>query len=434
VFGGGLCLLLACAEAPPAAPVDQAAELRVLLAAAGAAPIERPPAQPAALVALGKALFFDKILSGDRNVGCSTCHNPTYHTDDQLSLSIGTGGRSSGGARQLGTGAFTSRGSMPLFNVGHPAWRTLFWDGRVERVNGELRSPAGVALPQGLSGPLAAQALFPLAARVEMRGHPGVNELAAFADSDLTGIWRGIVSRVQAIPGYDTLFAAAYPAVAHDSLTIAHLANAIAAYEAATWPATESAYDRYLRGDTLALSPEARRGAILFFGRARCSACHRGELLSDQQFHNIGVPPLGPGLATGIDIGRAAVTGDPADRYAFRTPALRNVTLTGPFMHNGVYATLEQIIDHYENAETAAGRLDPAVIDSRLRSTLDQSPATLAELRATLDTTVRRPLRLSTAETTDLIAFLFALTDPASVILLRDVPASVPSGLPVFDR
>jgi cytochrome c peroxidase len=103
-------------------------------------------------------------------------------------------------------------------------------------------------------------------------------------------------------------------------------------------------------------------------------------------------------------------------------------------MHNGVYATLEQIIDHYENAETAAGRLDPAVIDSRLRSTLDQSPATLAELRATLDTTVRRPLRLSTAETTDLIAFLFALTDPASVILLRDVPASVPSGLPVFDR
>ena len=128
------------------------------------------------------------------------------------------------------------------------------------------------------------------------------------------------------------------------------------------------------------------------------------------------------------------MTGDAADRYAFRTPPLRNVALTSPYMHNGVYRTLEQVIEHYEHADSAAARLDPALIDSRLRASLDQSAATLAELRTTLDSAVRRPVILSDADVEDLVAFLFALTDPASVILTRDAPSTVPSGLPVFDR
>jgi len=293
---------------------------------------------------------------------------------------------------------------------------------------------SGETLPAGLSSPLSAQALIPLLARVEMRGGAGSNELASLPDSDALGIWDGIVARLRAIPGYDTLFSAAYPGLSQDSLSIVQVANAIAAFESATWTATDSPYDRYLRGDTLALSPAARRGALLFFGKADCSRCHRGILLSDQAFHNIGIPPLGPGLDGGPDIGRAAVTGRPADRYAFRTPSLRNITLTSPYMHNGVYQTLEQVIHHYMDARGAPARLDPAQLDPRLRATLDQSPATLADLTATLDSVVARPIGLSDAEVNDLVTFLFSLTDPASAVLLRDVPRNVPSGLPVFDR
>jgi cytochrome c peroxidase len=304
----------------------------------------------------------------------------------------------------------------------------------VELVNGVLQTPAGQELPPGLSGALAAQTLFPMAARVEMRGEVGANELAALPDNDLSGIWRGIVTRLRAIAGYDTLIAAAYPGVPLDSIGIVQVANAIAAFETSEWVATESPYDRYLRGDTTALSPEAVRGAILFFGKARCSSCHRGELLTDQLPHNIGIPPLGPGLGGHADLGRAEVTGQAADRYAFRTPSLRNITLTSPYMHNGVYRTLEQVIQHYEQADSAASRVDPALIDPRLRGSLDQSPATLADLRSTLDSVVRRPFKLSDDDVADLVAFLFALTDPASNILTRDMPTSVPSGLPVFDR
>ncbi len=434
LWAAPLVLLAGCAGSDSAAPIDTVAELQRLMVAAGAEAIERPVPAPRALIQLGQALFFDKVLSGDRNIGCSTCHNPAYHTADQLPLSIGTGGTRSGGVRQLSAGAFTSRGSPDLFNRGHESWRTLFWDGRVALGPGGVTALTGPALPAGLSGPLAAQALIPLLARVEMRGAVGANELAALPDTDAAGIWAGIVTRLRALPGYDSLFAAAFPAVPLDSISIVQVANAIAAFESEAWAATDSPYDRFLRGDTTALSAEARRGGVLFFGRAGCASCHRGVLLTDQAFHNIGIPPLGPGVAGGPDLGRALVTGRVTDRYAFRTPPLRNLTLTSPYMHNGVYQTLEQVIQHYADARGAAARVDPALLDPRLRTSLDQSPATLADLAATLDTGVVRPIGLSAAEVSDLVAFLFSLTDQHSAVLLRDIPRSVPSGLPVLDR
>ncbi len=433
-LGAVLLGIAACGEPAPGAPGTAVADLERQIARAGVTPLRAVPPAPAPLVALGKALFFDKVLSGDRNIACSTCHNPTYHTGDLLPLSIGTGGHLPGGGRQLGTGQFTVRGAPELFDRGNPGWHALFWDGRVELDNGQLRSPAGGSLPAGLSGVLAAQALIPMLTRVEMRGQPGSNDLAAYPDTATTAVWAGIMARLDSIPGYDTLFTAAYPSLPRNSRGIADAANAIAAFIGTTWQTGGSPFDRFLRGDTLALDESAKRGAALFFGRARCSACHRDELLTDQLYHNIGIPPMGPGLGGGPDIGRASVTHAPEDRYAFRTPPLRNVWLTAPYMHNGVYPSLDAAVRHYVNPGAALSAPDTLAIDPRLRATLDLSPGTIADIRATLDPKLRRPVPLSPAEVRDLVAFLIALTDPASGVLNRDIPVSVPSGLPVFDR
>lgn len=433
-LGALLLGVAACGDPAPGAPGTAVADLERQIARAGVTPLQPVPPAPVPLVALGRALFFDKVLSGDRNIACSTCHNPTYHTGDLLPLSIGTGGHRPGGGRQLGTGQFTVRGAPELFDRGNPAWHSLFWDGRVESENGVLRSPAGGALPGGLSGVLAAQALFPMLTRIEMRGQAGSNDLAAYPDTAGAAVWAAIMARLDSIPGYDTLFATAYPALPRSSRTIAEAANAIAAFIGATWQTGGSPFDRFLNGDTLALDESARRGAALFFGRARCSACHRGELLTDQLYHNIGIPPMGPGLNGGPDIGRASVTGAAEDRYGFRTPPLRNVWLTAPYMHNGVYQSLEQAVRHYINPGVSLAAPDTTTIDPRLRPTLDLSPATLADIRATLDPKVRQPVPLSPAEVRELVSFLIALTDPASGVLNRDIPVTVPSGLPVFDR
>ncbi|HTS87345.1 MAG TPA: cytochrome c peroxidase [Gemmatimonadales bacterium] len=422
----------ACESTAPT-PESLNSALAPLLSKAGVTPIEQPAAPAPALVRLGQALFFDKILSGSKNIGCSTCHNPVYHTSDQLMLSIGTGGTLPGGERQLGTGSFTPRHAFDLFDRGNPAWHVLMWDGRVASDSRGLDTPLGPALPNGLSGPLAAQALLPLLDRVEMRGQ-GTDDLATIPDSAPTTVYAAIMARLRAIPGYDSLLAAAYPGARLDSLRIDAAVNAIAAFITDRWTTGGSPFDQYLRGDTTALDPSALRGALLFFGSARCAECHRGPLLTDQAFHNTGVPVLGPGLpGGGPDVGRAEVTGNSSDRFLFRTPPLRNVGLTGPYTHNGSFATLEAVVRHYRNPEVALRGFDAAALDPRLRSTLDLSPATVTLVLGTLDPRLVSGIALSDSDVADLTAFLLDLTDPASTILLGDVPPSVPSGLPVAD-
>ncbi|HEY7683008.1 MAG TPA: cytochrome c peroxidase [Gemmatimonadales bacterium] len=429
-----LIVLAGCQATAPPEPADPRSVLGPLLSRADARPLDPLASGSPPLIRLGQALFFDKILSGNRDIGCSTCHNPVYHTSDFLMLSIGTGGHRPGGSRELGTGAFTSREATDLFDRGQPGWRVLMWDGRVASTASGLTTPFGAALPPGLSGPLAAQALLPLVARVEMRGR-GSDELATIPDSAPHAVFDAILARLRTIPGYDTLFAAAYPGTSPGSITIAQMANAIAAFIADRWSTGETAFDRYLRGDTAALNDQALRGAVLFFGRARCSECHRGPLLSDQDFHNTGIPVLGPGLPdVSADVGRAAVTGLPDDRFRFRTPPLRNVDLTAPYMHNGSYRTLEDVIRHYRDPGESLARFDPTPLDPRLIPTLRIDPATVAEVLATLDPRLRVGIRLSDQDVLDLAAFLRALTDPASGILLDDVPDNVPSGLPVLDH
>ncbi|MBK9068566.1 MAG: methylamine utilization protein MauG [Gemmatimonadetes bacterium] len=428
-----LLLSLACSTqggGQDATPPE--ALLRARAAAAGVTAVGAPPAADPALVALGRALFFDKIVSGNRDISCGNCHIPAYHTTDVMTLPIGTGGTGLAPRRALGTGAFSARNVPELYNRGHPGWRRLFWDGRVELSDSGLVTPAGAALPVGLSGPLAAQALFPMIARAEMRGQPGQNGIANLPDADPRPMWDSIVARVAGLPGYDSLARAAFPGRAMPISGVADLANAIAAFIGTRWFMVQAPFDDFLAGNDDAISPAAVRGGLLFFGRARCAACHRGPLLTDFEFHNVGVPELGPGIGGHPDQGRAAVSGKPADAHAYRTPSLRNVAHSPPYMHNGAYPDIVAAIRHYRDVRQSLAGFDTTGVDPRLRATIDLSPAGQAEIQRTLDPRVQVPVRLSDDDVADLLAFLVASPIRGRRSSSAISPAPYPGGLPVL--
>ncbi len=410
-----------------------------------------PPEPAGALVALGKALFFDKILSGNRNISCATCHHPTTGTGDDLSLSIGEGGSGLGAARALGTAELTPRNAPPLFNKGLPSFRTMFWDSRVSLGRGgnlntpepalNGGNPSAGAIADQLQTALAAQAIFPLTSHAEMRGQPGTNELAD-AGSNLE-VWARIMARLLGtengteggIPAYRTLFQAAFPGVVDfDAFNIGHVGAAIAAYEDLTFRALDSPFDRYLAGDLTAMTDQAKRGAILFYGRADCSRCHAGPLQTDGNHHALAIPQLGPGReANGDDLGRFEQTGDPDDLYEFRTPSLRNVELTGPWMHDGAYTTLAAVMRHYDNPVGSLRNYDAGQLAPLFRPLVDTDTVREQARADALSNILRPPPRLDGDDVNDLVAFMHALTDERSRDLSGEVPATVPSGLPVAD-
>ncbi len=429
-------------------PVDRSTEVtqevsdqflfELLLKDGGARPMEiLPPASPE-IIELGEALFWDKELSGNRDVACVTCHHPLAGSGDDLSVSIGVGGTGFAGDRQLGPEReLIPRNATEIFNRGVKGWQTMFWDGRVS--GSEARgfiSPAGEMLPAELKNVVAIQALFPVTSRDEMRGAIGdedvygsPNEIAQIADNNLREIWATIMDRLLQVPGYRELFAAAFPDIPPEWLRFQHAANAIAAYEMEAFTHIDSPWDRYLAGEETALKAKAKRGASLFFGEAGCSQCHNGSLLTDQDFHNIGVPQIGPGKGdeAPFDYGRGRETGLDRDRFAFRTPPLRNVSLTGPWMHNGAYMTLEGAVKHHLNIEAALDSYDVSQLSPQLRESY-QIPSGLL---LTLDPLVSDPTELTDQQFDDLMDFLFALTSPSSMDGCELVPDSVPSGLPV---
>ncbi len=432
-------------EPPPPNPTD--AQLRQTLSVYGVVPIGPTPVSDPALVRLGQALMFDKILSGNRDISCATCHDPAAHLTDGLSLAIGTGALAAGGARTLGPGRrFAPRSAPTLLNQGLRAYE-VFWDGRVSGFGaGPFETPAGAALPGGLPNIVAAQAMFPVLNRQEMRGDSGdldrfgnINELARFSDDQLVETWNAVMVRLLAIPEYVTMFAAAYPGMAPQALGFRHAAAAIAAFEMQAFTRTGSPFDRFLDRDDAALSPAEKRGAVLFFGEARCSQCHNGPLLGGQSFANVGVPQLGPGTgaAAPLDLGRAGVPTQPNQppndfyRFAFRVPPLRNVELTAPYFHDGAYPTLDAVVHHYNDVPAAIQGFDVNQVDPAIRGTYHGSAATLADLTQHLDPRVSTPIRLTEAQLKDVVAFLKSLTDPAARDLGSLVPASVPSGLPI---
>jgi len=418
--------------------------LSLLLHKSGVTQLDLGPTPDPALVELGEALFFDKILSGNRDISCATCHHPQLATADALPLSFGTGGHGLGTTRIPDESReLIPRNATELFNRGSPEWTTMFWDGRVNLsdVYG-LSTPVGNGLPPLLQTALQAQAMFPVTSRDEMRGQFGdydatrqLNEIAAVSDMRPKQVWARLMKRLLAVPGYVELFQAAYPGVPVEQLGFEHAANALAAYEVAAFSFADSPWDRYLAGDRAALSEPAKRGAILFYGRAGCSACHSGNLLTDQQFHNIGVPQLGPGKLSDdeLDLGRFLETGRPEDRYAFRTPPLRNVTLTAPYTHNGAFADLPGVVRHHLNAADSLPGYDAATLPSRFQAMVHAEPAVAADILRSLDARLADLPALTDTEFSDLMAFLGALTSPSAVDMTDLVPESVPSGLAVED-
>lgn len=424
-------------------PTNPDAQLARLMEKANVRPLTSPPPPSPQLVKLGEALFWDPELSGNRDTSCATCHHPLLGTGDNLSVSIGTNGFGLGAQRQPGRAReLIPRNASPLYNLGYLEWNAFFWDGRVSGgPPAGFHTPASDRLPSGLDSLLAAQAMFPVLSRDEMRGYRGEvdifgqpNELAAIVDYQSALVWDGLMKRLLRIPGYVELFRAAYPNLPPEDLGFQHAANAIAAYETAVFTFEDSPFDRYLRGDKTALSEEAKLGALLFYGKAGCAACHSTALLTDQKFYNLAVPQIGDGKGREqpLDLGRARETGNDCDRFAFRTPPLRNVTLSGPWMHNGAFTTLEAAVRHHLDPQTSLQQYDPSQLSELLQDTCQNQPETLAAILRWY--TPRNPsegIRLTDEELHLLLAFLESLTSPSALDLSHTIPASVPSGLPV---
>ena len=160
------------------------------------------------------------------------------------------------------------------------------------------------------------------------------------------------------ITAYRDAFAQAYPDIAPEDIGFEHAARAIAIFEESAFSPRDSDWDRYVAGDDSALTNAAKRGATHFMS-GNCASCHSGSLLTDQEHHNLAVPQLGPGKDdSGLDIGHALVSGEEADKFGFRTPPLRNVMLTGPYMHSGAFDSLVDAIQHH---------YDPARLATKLR-------------------------------------------------------------------
>ncbi len=409
-----------------------------------------------AKAALGQFLAFDKILSGNLNISCLTCHHPMAGTGDGLSLPVGEGGEGLGVIRNTGGDAVherVPRNAPHLFAIGAKEFTFLFHDGRLSVDPSQpsgFRSPAGDFLPQGLDNIVAAIATLPVTDATEMAGQPGENPqadaTAAVTDGNFEPVWNRILDKIRAVPEYVALFADTYADInTANDIAYPHVANAIAAFAISAWRCDNSAFDSFLRGDHNAMNRHQRRGMRLFYGKAICDSCHSGKFLTDMQFHAIAMPQIGPGkgdnqagYADGHDdFGVERVTGDPNDRFAFRTPSLRMIAQTAPYGHSGAYNTLEAVVRHNLDPVDSLHNYDAdqAVLPSR--DDLDafdfvvQNDA--ARRQAIADANELAPVSLSEEEIADLVAFLHALTDPDCIDLRRDIPASLPSGLPLFD-
>lgn len=347
------------AVAAPETPTGIAARQSVPAELAALPALAQPPDPRQA--ALGKLLFFDLRLSGDATIGCASCHDPDNGWSDGLPLSKGY------------PGSLYFRNTPTVINAAHGSY--LYWDGRL---------PAS-DLP------------------TVVRDH--ISE-AHFLQAD----GRLIVERLRQIPAYEDGFKEAFGG----EPTYSRLLNAVTAF-LQTLRSRDVPFDQYLRGDGNAISAPARRGLELFTGKARCAQCHDGAMLSDGGFHNLGLPTHPDIFATperhitfrrffkmlGVseyatlrdDLGLYAITKQPGDRGRFRTPTLRELVDTAPYMHDGSIETLEEVVRFYsEGGGTGPGK-DPAL----------------------------RPLGLTEGEIRDLVEFLETLSGSPITVDLATV-------------
>ncbi|MEP5730482.1 MAG: cytochrome c peroxidase [Sulfitobacter sp.] len=399
--------------------------------------------------ALGQLLFYDKILSGNKNISCASCHHPAFGSADGLPLGVGEGGVGIGPKRTTGMGQDRISRRVPrnapgLWNLGARSVTTLMHDGRISISNSYgngFNTPAEEWLPEGLDSLLAAQALFPLTSEIEMRGDVEENEIAGAVNQRIDYGWPIIAKRVRTLPGYGAKFVDAFDHIDHpEDVTIVEIVNAIAAFVSLEFRSFDSPYDRALTGDAQALNPEQQAGRALFFGKGQCASCHKGALFTDQSFHALGVPPLGPGRTRKFDLvardlGHMGKSNLLEDAYKFRTPSLRNVALTAPYGHNGAYPTLEAFLVQHTDPQAAFDRFSPASVDLPSAPWLLERDLAIWQNERELERqrAAIMPLQIDVtqAEIEKLVAFLNALTGESTNNLRFGVPVSVPSGLPV---
>ncbi|QMU59735.1 MAG: methylamine utilization protein MauG [Boseongicola sp.] len=398
---------------------------------------------------IGQLLFYDKILSGNRNISCGTCHHHDLGGADGLSLGIGEGGEGLGPKRIAESQHDRIRKRIPrnapaLWNLGAKDISVMFHDGRLETSdlygNG-FNSPAEEWLPQGLETILAAQALFPVTARFEMAGDPEENQISGAVNDRIDNAWPILAKRVRTIPEYGLMFVKAFDHIeSSEQVTIVDIANALAAFMGTEWQNFDSPFDRYLAGNTDEMTPVAIAGMKLFYGDAGCSRCHSGPLMSDQGFHALALPAFGPGKTRRFDlqprdVGRMGESDHLEDAYRFLTPMLRNVALTAPYGHNGAYPTLEGIVRHHLDP---LGNLDAWTRNQaqlpnadwleRVDFIIQADSREMARQRANVDI---RPVSLSDQEVASLVSFLERLTGKTAKTRPLGRPTSVPSGLSV---
>ncbi|SHE88158.1 cytochrome c peroxidase [Litoreibacter ascidiaceicola] len=397
---------------------------------------------------LGQLLFYDPILSGNKEVACATCHHPRLGTSDGLSLGIGDGGIGLGPDRVINPDNLPEqripRNAPALFNLGAHEFTVLFHDGRIAldplRPSG-LRTPLDDDMVTGFASLLSAQTMFPVLSADEMAGHYSENDVAKAVRQGLLtgqgGAWDIIARRVAALPDYVERFTTLYPHISSaDQIGFTDISNAIATFMEFEWRSDTSPFDAFLR-DQQELSELASEGMALFYGDAGCSTCHSGAFQTDHKFHAMAAPQVGPGKAARFeshakDEGRFRVTGDPSDLYKFRTPSLRNVAITSPYGHAGSHASLSAFIKDHLDPVAALKRYDPTqMILPQMQVDDLRALENSAEMSAIVSTVEQPSVHLSDAEIAALTAFLNSLTDPKAMIGRLGVPDTVPSGLKV---
>ncbi len=389
---------------------------------------------------LGAKLFFTKGLGGNSDSACVTCHHPVLGGGDALSLPVGVGAEDpdllgpgrvhDANAVATDGGVFDGGPTVPrnaptTFNLA--MWdQALFHDGRVESLgktpgtNGN--DGAGIRTPDSAFGTAdasagttlaAAQSRFPVTSPEEMRGF-------TFEAGNSTAVLRtALEARLTGMGDWDAEFTAAF---GDATITYGRIAEAIGEYERSQ-VFINTPWKAFVEGDLNALDESARRGAELFFGEANCSSCHAGDFFTDEQYHVLATPQIGRGKGNNNgtlandDFGRMRETGNPADKYKFRTPTLLNVEVTGPWGHAGGYTTLEGMVRHMLDPEKAMAEYDPSQLASGVQAddVLTNTQFALDQLvsnRATHVPGAHQVVEFTDEDVADLVSFLKALTDP----------------------
>lgn len=395
------------------------------------------------LADLGRLAFHDTLLGLNDDNSCSGCHSAPLGFGDSQSIAIGVENNNVVGPDRTGP-RNQRRTPIILNNVFFPA---LMWNSRFNSVSGNpFDNSAGFQFPlpegfslSGLPHLLTAQAFIPTTEKPEMTGFhpsvPGTND----------GIRAAVVERLNANAEYRKLFGKNFPEVKLGApITYEMLARAIAEFEF-TLVFADAPIDRFARGQKNAMTEDEKRGALIFFGPGNCVSCHAvsgqsNEMFSDFRQHVAGIPQIAPavgnvtfdGPGANEDFGLEQVTGNPNDRYAFRTSPLRNLALQPTFFHNGCFTRLEDALRYHLNAIGSAPSYNPVV--AGVDADLQAPPGPVAPVLARIDPALATPVTLSTDEFRQLIAFLrTGLLDPKANAhdLRKLIPARVPSGRPI---